>query len=84
MCVVVYIRVHLALSFPYYVIYHPINTIKISSRKLVPLSLVRATTPNGKGAANQGLDWADFSHVVAMIFGASTGPQLLMIGSSNS
>lgn len=49
-----YIRLHLAQLFFSYIIYHPTNAIKIFSQKLVPLSRVRATTPNGKGTDNQG------------------------------
>ena len=40
--------------------------------KLVPLSPVGPTIPNGKGAANQGLDWVGIPLVVDPIFGAST------------
>ena len=40
--------------------------------KLVPLSPVRPTIPNGKGAANQGPDRVGIPLIVDPLFGAST------------
>ena len=41
-----------------------------------PVSLVRPTIPNGKGAANKALDRVGIPLVVDPIFGASTGLKL--------